>query len=91
MSRPLPTKTSLRFRGAILALTASTLLAAFGLPATARSDKSTQLSDQERDYRAAYAYRSSERCVAANGAQIMGGFAGPDDKLDTVTGEICSR
>lgn len=30
-------------------------------------------------------------CVAANGAQIWGGFAGPDDQVDVRTGGICGR
>jgi hypothetical protein len=91
MSHLLPTKSTLLLRGAILALSTSALLAASGARVAAQSGKSTHLTDQQREYRATYAYRSSERCVAANGAQIMGGFAGPGDKLDAVTGEICSR
>jgi hypothetical protein len=30
-------------------------------------------------------------CVPANGAQILGGFAGPSDMIDPVTGDVCSR
>lgn len=31
------------------------------------------------------------RCVPATGAQVLGGFAGPYDWLDPMTGEICNR
>jgi len=30
-------------------------------------------------------------CVPATGAQVLGGFAGPYDWLDPMTGEICNR
>jgi hypothetical protein len=30
-------------------------------------------------------------CVAANGAQIWGGFAASDDLIDVRTGEICGK
>ena len=91
MSHVLPTKRTLIFRAAALALSASALLAASNAHVAAQPGKSTPLTDRQREYRATYAYRSSERCVAANGAQIMGGFAGPGDRLDAVTGQICPR
>jgi hypothetical protein len=30
-------------------------------------------------------------CRPANGAEILGSFAGADDFIDTMTGEICPR
>jgi hypothetical protein len=42
----------------------------------------------------AYSENVSEQsrpCVPANGAQIMGGFAGSHDLIDTRTGEICGK
>ncbi|WP_294534544.1 hypothetical protein [uncultured Rhodoblastus sp.] len=77
-----------RFRDATRSLTAAILLAASGLPAMAKSDHKTV---SPREFRAMSASQVPERCVPANGAQIMGGFAGPDDRLDSVTGEICVR
>jgi hypothetical protein len=74
-----------RFGFASLAL-ASILLATSGLSAMAQSGKSARHAPQAREFRA---YTST--CVPANGAQIMGGFAGADDRIDSVTGEICSR
>jgi hypothetical protein len=79
-----------RIRAAALSLTASVLFAASGLPALAQADKSAPKSVQPRAFRA-LAEVHADRCLPANGAQIMGGFAGPDDRLDPVTGEICTK
>jgi hypothetical protein len=35
--------------------------------------------------------RAPRYCAPANGAQILGGFAGPSDLVDSVTGDICNR
>jgi hypothetical protein len=46
--------------------------------------------------RAMQAYSDSQfatvrTCIPANGAQILGGFAGADDLLDIRTGEVCGK
>jgi hypothetical protein len=42
-------------------------------------------------FRADVAPNAARRCVPATGAQVLGGFAGPYDWLDPMTGEICNR
>jgi hypothetical protein len=79
-----------RFSSASLAL-ASILLATSGLSAVAQSGKSALHAPQAREFRAYTSTENSRRCVPANGAQIMGNFAGADDRIDSVTGEICPR
>jgi hypothetical protein len=37
------------------------------------------------------AAQASRTCIPANGAQILGGFAGPDDLIDVNTGVICGK
>jgi hypothetical protein len=71
---------------------ASTLALGFsGAPVLARSGAGVVHSASPREYRADFPTRGSDRCVRANGAQIMGNFAGADDWLDRVTGELCPR
>lgn len=41
--------------------------------------------------RADMAYGNPRVCRPANGAQILGGFASPNDWLDPATDEICNR
>lgn len=36
-------------------------------------------------------FQPARSCAPANGAQIIGGFAGPDDLIDANTGEICGK
>ncbi len=36
-------------------------------------------------------YWDESLCIPANGAQILGGFAGPEDRLHAVTGHVCPR
>ncbi len=77
--------------------TASQLLAsafAFsfsGAPVLAQSGKTAIHTVNPREYRADFSTPGWDRCIRANGAQIMGNFAGPDDWLDSVTGELCRR
>jgi hypothetical protein len=84
-------------RARIIGKTASLVLASAlalsfsGAPVLAQSGKAATQSVSPRDYRADSTTRGWDRCVRANGAQIMGGFAGPDDWLDPVTGEVCRR
>jgi hypothetical protein len=79
-----------RIRPAFLAATAAVVLACSGLSAAAQSDKGARHQSLSRQFRAEAA-RDAGRCIPANGAQIMGGFAGSGDRLDSVTGEICAR
>lgn len=44
-----------------------------------------------RGFRADVAPNVVRHCVPATGAQVLGGFAGPYDWLDPMTGEICTR
>lgn len=79
-----------RFGSVSLAL-ASILLATSGFSAMAQSGKSARHAIQAREFRANDSTENYGRCIPANGAQIMGGFAGADDRIDSVTGEICPR
>ncbi|MCW2318557.1 hypothetical protein M2322_004126 [Rhodoblastus acidophilus] len=76
------------FTVAALTATAIIALASSGVSAFAKSDRDNAKS---REYRAGYEAHAADRCVSPNGAQIMGGFAGPDDLIDSVTGQICPR
>jgi hypothetical protein len=44
-----------------------------------------------RHFRGEVSPQADKRFVPANGAQIMGGFAGPDDLIDNATGETRHR
>ena len=88
MSTLSPSNDPRRFRAATLSFTAAVLLAASGVPVMSQSGHKTI---PPRDFRATSAHQVSEHCAPANGAQIMGGFAGADDRIDSVTGEICTR
>lgn len=75
-----------------MALAACVLFAASGLSALAQPGKGARHAVEPRDFTADVATpRFEARCIPANGAQIMGGFAGPGDSLDSVTGEVCRR
>lgn len=78
-------------KATFLALTAAVALSASGLSAMAQSGKSAHHQTLSREFRAEAVTRDAGRCLPANGAQIWGGFAGADDRLDSVTGEICAR
>lgn len=77
---------------AFMALAACVLLGASGLSAMAQPDKEARHAVEARDFSADVATsRFTERCIPANGAQIMGGFARSGESLDSVTGEVCRR
>ena len=79
---------SRNFTLAALTMSAFVALASSGVSAMAKSDHNAA---KARDYQAAYSTHVEDRCLPANGAQIMGGFAGSDDRIDSVTGEICRK
>jgi len=76
-------------------LSAFVALTATAIVALASSGVSAFAKDRDhaksREYRAGYEAHAADRCVPPNGAQIMGGFAGPDDRIDSVTGQICPK
>ena len=74
---------------ASLVLASTLALSSSYAPVLARPGAAVAHSVGPHDYRADFSTRSWDRCVRANGAQIMGNFAGADDWLDSVTGELC--
>ncbi|MDI9847841.1 hypothetical protein QM467_07215 [Rhodoblastus sp. 17X3] len=78
-------------KGAPLALAAAVTMGFSGAPVLAHPGKSAARAVDPPAYRAEYPIRPAARCIPANGAQIMGNFAGADDRFDSVTGELCSR
>lgn len=74
---------------ASLALASAIALSFSGAPILAQSGKAPAVSP--REYRSDFSIRGWDRCIRANGAQIMGNFAGLDDWFDRVTGEPCRR
>jgi hypothetical protein len=75
-----------------MAVAACIVFAASGLSTMAQPGIGARHAVEPRDFRADVATpRFEERCIPANGAQIIGGFAGPGDSLDGVTGEVCRR
>jgi hypothetical protein len=71
-------------------------LGAFCLIAVGSSLAAAQPHKAKVDPRAMQANSSStfevrQTCIPANGAQILGGFAGGDDLIDVRTGEICGK
>jgi hypothetical protein len=80
-----------RFGAAALAITTSVVLAASGFSAMAQSGKSSRHAAPLRELRAYATPYDSGRWVPVNGAQIMGGFGGPGDFINSVTGEIRPR
>ena len=76
---------------ASLFLASAFALSFSGAPVLAQSDRTAVHSISPREYRADFSPHVLDRCNPANGAQIMGGFAGPEDWLDSVTGELCRR
>jgi hypothetical protein len=75
-----------------MAVAACIVIAASGLSAMAQPGKGARHAVEPRDFSADVATpRFEERCIPANGAQIMGNFARPGDSLDSVTGEVCRR
>ena len=83
--------TSRRFGAASLALAASVLLAASGVSAMAQNGTSAHPRVHAREFRATAITQDPARWVAPSGARILGGFAGPDDLINSVTGEVRSR
>lgn len=78
-----------RARLVSVAFAAAALVALAGAPAQAQNGSARASHAQKIPSGASR--DPAQRCVPANGAQIMGGFAGADDRFDTVTGEICRK
>lgn len=77
---------------AFMALAACIFFGASGLSVLAQPGTGARHAVAAHDFKADVAtHRFEERCVPANGAQIIGGFARPGDSLDSVTGEVCRR
>jgi hypothetical protein len=74
---------------ASLVLASAFALSFSGAPVLAHSGKAAVHTVSPREYRADFSTRGWDRCIRANGAQILGNFAGPDDWLDLATGELC--
>ncbi len=75
----------------VAVLAASVLAFSFVVPALAQSDVSTNRGVSARHFRGEASSQTDKRFVPANGAQIMGGFAGVDDLIDNATGETRHR
>jgi len=84
-------RTRMTRKTASLVLASTFALSFAGAPVLAQSGKAAVHAVSPREYRADFPTRGWDRCIQANGAQIMGGFAGPDDGFDRVTGEPCRR
>ncbi len=76
--------------GAALAILTTIALGATGVSAVADPMHYRRHSVNADEF-LAHSSGALKYCVPVNGAQILGGFAGPDDRLDPATGDICNR
>jgi hypothetical protein len=75
-------------RNAVLSVLTTFALSATALPAAAHPARDPSHHVRASEFRA-QSNVGANYCVPANGAQILGGFAGPNDRLDPTTGEVC--
>ncbi|MCW2318065.1 hypothetical protein SAMN06265338_101128 [Rhodoblastus acidophilus] len=67
------------------------LVAGSGAQAGSAHANHMRSSDRAMQASGEYAAPWPGACIPANGAQILGGFASPDDLLDVNTGAICGK
>lgn len=75
-------------KNAALGIAAFALL---GAQVAAAQTSKTKVQDRAMQAHVETASPASRTCLPANGAQILGGFAGADDYLDVNTGEVCGK
>ncbi len=74
-----------------IALIGAVFLVALGTNIAAARTATKHVDPRAMQANADMAFFTARACQPANGAQILGGFAGSDDFLDVRTGEICGK
>ncbi len=63
----------------------------FGAQVVAAQTGRTKVDPRAMQAHFEMAHQLPRSCVPVNGAQILGGFVGPDDLIDINTGDICGK
>lgn len=63
----------------------------FGAQVVAAQTGRTKVDPRAMQAHFETAHQFPRSCAPANGAQILGGFAGPNDFVDINTGDICGK
>jgi hypothetical protein len=74
-----------------IALIGAVFLVALGTNIAAARTTKTHVDPRAMQANADMAFFTARACQPANGAQILGGFAGSGDFVNVRTGEICGK